>query len=109
MLRFILQALSYSIAGAVPYLMVTRSTHAPFYFSLLAVPLLVLLYLTGPYKAAGICIYATLSEHEKHRFLDKQIVLCKDMRPHLLREYGVRPDKIPAIQEEARLLCGIED
>src|SRR4051812_18915184 len=60
MLRILLQALSYGAAGAIPYLMVTRSASAPFYFSLLAVPLLVLLYLTGPYKAAGICIYATL-------------------------------------------------
>jgi DNA-directed RNA polymerase subunit H (RpoH/RPB5) len=60
-------------------------------------------------KVHPLTCLTTLSEHEKHRFLDKQIVLCKDMRPHLLREYGVRPDKIPAIQEEARLLCGIED
>ncbi len=50
----------------------------------------------------------TLSESEKHRLLDKKIVLCKSVStPHLLQEYGVRPDKVPAILEEARQLCGI--
>lgn len=49
----------------------------------------------------------TLSDAEKHRFLDKKVVLCKDMQPHLLREYGIRPDKIDKVQQEAKLLCGI--
>lgn len=50
----------------------------------------------------------TLSEGEKRRMLDKRIVLCKDIQtPHLLQEYGVKPDKIPSVVNEAKLLCGI--
>jgi hypothetical protein len=50
----------------------------------------------------------TLSESEKHRLLDKKIVLCKQVTtPHLLQEYGVRPDKVPHVITEARDLCGI--
>jgi hypothetical protein len=50
----------------------------------------------------------TLSEGEKHRFLDRRIVLCKDLQQkHLLQEYGVRPDKIPHVMEEASQLCGV--
>ena len=50
----------------------------------------------------------TLSEGEKNRLLDKKIVLCKSVStPHLLQEYGVRPDKVQAVLEEARQLCGI--
>jgi hypothetical protein len=49
----------------------------------------------------------TLSEGEKRRFLDKRIVLCKNIQvPHLLAEYGVKPDKIPEVMQEAKLLCG---
>lgn len=50
----------------------------------------------------------TLSEGEKRRLLDKRIVLCKHIQtPHLLKEYGVKPDHIPRVLEEARQLCGI--
>lgn len=50
----------------------------------------------------------TLSEGEKHRFLDRRIVLCKDIQTkHLLQEYGVKPDRIPHVIEEAQRLCGI--
>jgi hypothetical protein len=50
----------------------------------------------------------TLSESEKRRFLDRKIVLCKDVStPHLLREGGVAPEKIPHVVEEARRLCQI--
>jgi hypothetical protein len=49
----------------------------------------------------------TLSEGEKRRLLDKRIVLCKHIQtPHLLAEYGVKPDHIPHVLEEARRLCG---
>ncbi len=49
----------------------------------------------------------TLSESEKRRLLDKKIVLCKHLlAPHLLEEYGIKPEKIPQVIEEARALCG---
>lgn len=49
----------------------------------------------------------TLSDGEKRRLLDGRIVLCKDVRtPHLLAQYGVKPDRIPHVLEEARQLCG---
>ncbi len=49
----------------------------------------------------------TLSEGEKRHLLDKKIVLCKSIQtPHLLREFGVRPERIPAVLEEASKLCG---
>lgn len=50
----------------------------------------------------------TLTETEKHRLLDQKIVLCKHVQtPHLLQEYGVKPDRIPLVLEETRQLCGI--
>lgn len=59
-------------------------------------------------KVHPLTCLTTLSDSEKHRFLDKKIVLCKDVQqPHLLREYGIRPDKIGKVQEEAQRLCGI--
>lgn len=49
----------------------------------------------------------TLSEGEKRRFLDQRIVLCKQVQTrHILEENGIKPDKIPAIIEEARRLSG---
>src|SRR3989338_1580627 len=49
----------------------------------------------------------TLSEGEKHRLLEQRIVLCKSiLAEHLLQEYGVRPDRIPQVLEEAKSLCG---
>lgn len=48
----------------------------------------------------------TLSESEKHRFLEKKVVLCKSVAAgHVLEEYGIRPDKIPTVLEEAKRLC----
>lgn len=50
----------------------------------------------------------TLSEGEKRRFLDSRIVLCKDVQtPHILREYGIKPDRIADVMNEARQLCGV--
>ena len=50
----------------------------------------------------------TLTDSEKHRLLDQKIVLCKHVQaPHLLEGYGVKPDRIPLVLEEARQLCGI--
>ena len=51
----------------------------------------------------------TLSESEKHRLLESNIVLCKSIQSsHLLEEYGVKPSRIPHVMEEARHLCAPE-
>ncbi len=48
----------------------------------------------------------TLSESEKRRLMDNKIVLCKDIRAgHLLEEFGIKPEKIPLVLDEARNLC----
>jgi hypothetical protein len=50
----------------------------------------------------------TLSEGEKHRLLESRIVLCKHVSaPHVLKEYGVKPERIPQVLEEAKRLCGV--
>ncbi len=50
----------------------------------------------------------TLTDTEKHRFLEQKIVLCKDVgTPHLLKEFGVKPERVPHVVEEARQLCGV--
>lgn len=49
----------------------------------------------------------TLSESEKRHLLDKKVVLCKNIQtPHLLKEFGIRPERIPVVLEEAKRLCG---
>lgn len=53
------------------------------------------------------CLTA-LSVSEKQRLLERRIVLCKDISaPHVLREHGIRPDRIPKVMQEAKQLCGI--
>lgn len=48
----------------------------------------------------------TLSLGEKRRLLDSKIVLCKDIASrHLLQEYGIKPDRIPQVLDEAQKLC----
>jgi hypothetical protein len=38
--------------------------------------------------------------------MDNKIVLCKDVRAgHLLEEFGVKPEKVSRVLEEARYLC----
>jgi hypothetical protein len=50
----------------------------------------------------------TLTESEKHRLLDQKVVLCKHVTtPHLLTEFGVKPDRIPHVLAEAKQLCGV--
>lgn len=59
-------------------------------------------------KVHPLTCLTTLSDNEKHRLLDQRIVLCKSVStPHLLQEFGIRPDKIPTVLDEARQLCGI--
>ncbi len=50
----------------------------------------------------------TLTDTEKHRFLDQKIVLCKDVGTvHLLKEFGVKPERIAGVVDEAKQLCGV--
>ena len=50
----------------------------------------------------------TLTDGEKRRLLEQKIVLCKQIQvPHILQEYGIKPDHIPKVIEEAKLLSGI--
>ena len=50
----------------------------------------------------------TLTETEKHRFLEQKIVLCKQVStPHLLKEFGVKPDRVAGVLHEAQQLCGL--
>ena len=59
-------------------------------------------------KVHPITCLTTLGEGEKRRLLDNKIVLCKSVTTsHLLQEYGVKPDRLPHVLDEARLLCGI--
>lgn len=54
-----------------------------------------------------ITCLTTLSENEKHRLLERRVVLCRSVQtPHLLREYGVEPSRIPEVLDEAKRLCG---
>jgi hypothetical protein len=67
-----------------------------------------LLQLIEEARVHPLTCLTTLSEGEKHRLLDQKIVLCKDVQTkHLLEEYGVRPDRIPQVMDEAKRLCGI--
>jgi hypothetical protein len=55
-----------------------------------------------------ITCLTTLSEGEKKRLMENKVVLCKSVTTsHLLQEYGVKPDRVPKVLDEARLLCGI--
>ena len=48
----------------------------------------------------------TLSDGEKRRLMENNIVLCKHVQsPHLLREYGIQPQRISRVLEEAQFLC----
>jgi len=59
-------------------------------------------------KVHPLTCLTTLSEGEKQRFLTQKVVLCKAVTvPHLLREYGIKPEKIPHVLEEAKQLCGV--
>ncbi len=51
----------------------------------------------------------TLSEGEKHRLMENNIVLCRHVQnPHLLQEYGVKPGRIASVMEEAKYLCALD-
>ncbi len=59
-------------------------------------------------KVHPLTCLTTLTDGEKQRFLEQRVVLCKSVTaPHLLREYGIKQDKIPDVLEEAKQLCSI--
>jgi len=67
-----------------------------------------LLALIEEVRVHPLTCLTTLSESEKNRLLDKRIVLCKQVNtPHILEEFGIKPERIPRVLEEARQLCGI--
>ena len=67
-----------------------------------------LLNLIEEAKVHPLTCLTTLSESEKRRFMDKNIVLCKHVQaPHLLQDFGIKPDRIVKVMEEATLLCAI--
>lgn len=48
----------------------------------------------------------TLTDGEKRRLMDNNVVLCKNVQTgHLLEEFGVKPSRIPQVIEEAKYLC----
>ncbi len=51
----------------------------------------------------------TLSGSEKRRLMDNNIVLCQSIRgnPHILQSFGIAPDKIRRVAEEANNLCSL--
>lgn len=50
----------------------------------------------------------SLTEGEKKRLLEQNIVLCKSVTmPQVLRDVGVKPDNVSKVVGEAKLLCGI--
>lgn len=55
-----------------------------------------------------ITALTTLTESEKQRLMQQNIVLCRNVKTeHLLEEHGVKPARIPNVLSEARQLCGI--
>lgn len=59
-------------------------------------------------KVHPLTCLTSLSEGEKRRMLDHRVVLCKSIQtPHLLHDFGVRPDKVQTVLTEAKQLCAI--
>lgn len=59
-------------------------------------------------KVHPLTCLTSLTEGEKRRLLEQKVVLCKSVTvPHLLKEFGVKPDRIPHVLDEAQKLCGI--
>lgn len=59
-------------------------------------------------KVHPLTCLTSLSDSEKRRLLDNKIVLCKSVQTeHVLKEYGVSPNRIPQVLDEARLLCSV--
>lgn len=59
-------------------------------------------------KVHPLTCLTSLTDGEKQRLLLQKVVLCKHvMAPHLLKEFGIKPDRIPHVLDEAQKLCGI--
>lgn len=55
-----------------------------------------------------ITALTTLTDGEKQRLMQQNIVLCRNVQTgHLLEEHGVKPNRIPNVLDEARRLCTI--
>jgi hypothetical protein len=66
-----------------------------------------LLHLIVEGKVHPLTALTTLTDGEKRRLLDNKVVLCRAVTTsHLLEEFGVRPDRIPHVLQEAQQLCG---
>jgi hypothetical protein len=65
-----------------------------------------LMHLIEEARVHPLTALTTLTDGEKQRLMDNKIVLCKHVQsPHLLQEYGVKPDRIYQVMEEAKNLC----
>jgi hypothetical protein len=51
----------------------------------------------------------TLTKKEKHQLLEKNLVLCRDLRAEHLKDIGIKPVKLKKILEEAEELSGIKN
>ena len=67
-----------------------------------------LLSLIEAVRVHPLTCLTTLTDTEKRRLLEQRIVLCKQITtPHALQEFGIKPERIPHVLEEAKQLCGI--
>lgn len=65
-----------------------------------------LMHLIEEARVHPLTALTTLSDGEKRRLMENNIVLCRHVQsPHLLQEYGVKPSRINAVMEEAKYLC----
>lgn len=59
-------------------------------------------------KVHPLTCLTTLTDGEKRRLLDNKIVLCKSVQTeHVLKEYGIAPNRIPQVLDEAQRLCSL--
>lgn len=66
-----------------------------------------LLHLIESGRVHPITALTTLHEGEKQRLLENNIVLCRHLQsPDVLASFGIRPDRVQQVVEEARSLCG---
>lgn len=65
-----------------------------------------LLHMIETARVHPLTALTTLTDGEKHRLMENNVVLCKHVQsPHLLNEYGVQPSRVAGVIEEAQYLC----
>lgn len=65
-----------------------------------------LMHLIESKRVHPLTALTTLSDGEKRRLMENNIVLCKSIQsPHLLAEYGVKPARVQSVIQEAKFLC----